>query len=491
MASGEQANQNSIDHFLLADNDFSNLLTNPVELRSSELEGGIGLHLSYSSALRENFREGNFQRYDRHMPKVAGQLILSRSLVRILPWCMISAVILITAYGLLHIYLLSPGGGFGKAAVTPSNAVPLSAEELKSRLDDLKWLLTVIISVASLFAILQSAASYFNALSFSKQANDGVAYIEKVAKDAEDRYPLFAQTERARTEAYRTLSDVLQFEGFDWRDLVYETMPLEQRQRILSVDWYLSVDLVPRQAAGPAYVRDLRCLANFYASKWLYEQGKGAGSLADLERAEYYLELARHHAENDFFLLNDLGVLYLEYYRQLEAKPWTKCLTKAQDLFNQSHKKYANQQRCNYNLGVAASYRERWDEAGTFLERALKRSAWEYEPLKEKECLIHYNLACAKARIGYASKTPVKEIEIDQCMQALEQVARLGMMREKTVNDDMDKATGDLYDLLRTGPAHIQARLRELRPSLHQNQGTNRSVKKGRIERAWNALWED
>jgi hypothetical protein len=34
VAAGEQADENSIDHILLADDNFSNFLTNPVELRS-------------------------------------------------------------------------------------------------------------------------------------------------------------------------------------------------------------------------------------------------------------------------------------------------------------------------------------------------------------------------------------------------------------------------------------------------------------------------
>jgi hypothetical protein len=34
VAAGEQADENSIDHVRLADDDFSNFLTNPVELRS-------------------------------------------------------------------------------------------------------------------------------------------------------------------------------------------------------------------------------------------------------------------------------------------------------------------------------------------------------------------------------------------------------------------------------------------------------------------------
>ena len=44
MAPGQQADENAIDHFLLADDDFSDFLADPVQLRSGKLEGGVGLH---------------------------------------------------------------------------------------------------------------------------------------------------------------------------------------------------------------------------------------------------------------------------------------------------------------------------------------------------------------------------------------------------------------------------------------------------------------
>ena len=44
VAAGQQTDQNAIDHVLLADDDFADFITDPVELRGSELESGIGLH---------------------------------------------------------------------------------------------------------------------------------------------------------------------------------------------------------------------------------------------------------------------------------------------------------------------------------------------------------------------------------------------------------------------------------------------------------------
>jgi hypothetical protein len=425
------------------------------------------------------------------MPQPSGGHIVIRSLVRILPWCMIVAVVLMSAYGVFHIYKLSPEAGQRKAALTPGAVagVPLTAEELKTRLDDLKWLLTVIISVASLFAILQAAASFFNAQAFSKQADESIGRIEKLAKETEERYPVFAQTERVRAEAYQTLAAKLQFEGFDWRDLVYESMPLRERQQILSVDWYLSVDLIPRKSGGLAYVRDLRCLANFYASKWLYER-KSGGSLADLERAEYYLELAREEAENDFYLLNDQGVLHLEYYRWLEPEPWTQSLKKAREFFNESLKKNENQQRCHYNLSIADGYEKHWGDSEDRLIKALAETTWEHTRLPVRECLIHYNLSCVRARIAYDAQSPVKEIKIEQCLESLHDAARIGLMRESTVNRDMDTADGDFYPLVQTGSAAIQAQLKDLRAKLWMNEGKPVATHPGRLRRAWDALWE-
>ena len=411
-----------------------------------------------------------------------------RKVAQTLPFCLIAVVILVTAYGLVHIYWLSPLSGQGKAASAPVAGVVLTAEELKTRLDDLKWLLTLIVSVASLFAILQAAASFFNAQAFSKQADDALTRIEKLAKETEGRYPLFAQTERARVDAYSLLRRRLQFEGFDWRDEVYKTMPLRERQQVLSADWYLSVDLVPPNVDPAAMVRDLRSLANFYASKWLHEHERGGGSLADLERAEYYLELATEKCENDFFLLNDKGVLYLEYYRRLETEPWTACLAAATECFEKSLKKYKDQQRAHYNLGVADTYRKLWHKSQDHLLDALTHKTWEHTPLPEKECAIHYNLACVRARLSYRSHSPVLEQEAALAMESLETAARMGLMRASTVDFDLDNEKGDLRELFTKGPSAMQSRLKELRVLLSQNAGTTRPKRPGRFRRAWEEL---
>ena len=52
VAAGEQADENAVDDILLADDDLSDFLADPVELRGGELKGGIGLHPDYIISAR-------------------------------------------------------------------------------------------------------------------------------------------------------------------------------------------------------------------------------------------------------------------------------------------------------------------------------------------------------------------------------------------------------------------------------------------------------
>ena len=50
VAAGEQADENAVDHGLLADDDFPDLVTNFLELGGGELERGFRLHAIYSTS---------------------------------------------------------------------------------------------------------------------------------------------------------------------------------------------------------------------------------------------------------------------------------------------------------------------------------------------------------------------------------------------------------------------------------------------------------
>ncbi len=60
MAAGEQADQNAVDHILLADDNLADFLTDPVELRGGELEMRYRAALDYSSASATSSRPASY-----------------------------------------------------------------------------------------------------------------------------------------------------------------------------------------------------------------------------------------------------------------------------------------------------------------------------------------------------------------------------------------------------------------------------------------------
>jgi hypothetical protein len=122
---------------------------------------------------------------------------------------------------------LSISFGIRTLAQQPGNPPQLSdsksdiddrVKDLRGKIDDLKWILTMILGAAGLFTIAQGAVAFFTAQTFVKQADDAVKRVQEVAIDAERRYPIFSRAEEARREAYRALAAAFSSEGSDWRD---------------------------------------------------------------------------------------------------------------------------------------------------------------------------------------------------------------------------------------------------------------------------------
>src|SRR5229473_1617129 len=56
MTPGEQADEDAIDHILLANNDFPDFLAHPIDLSGGDLKSRIQLHALYDSAARPTRR---------------------------------------------------------------------------------------------------------------------------------------------------------------------------------------------------------------------------------------------------------------------------------------------------------------------------------------------------------------------------------------------------------------------------------------------------
>jgi hypothetical protein len=243
-------------------------------------------------------------------------------------------------------------------AADGSKAPDLSA--LKDKLDDLRWVLTLILAAAGLFTVVQGIAAGFSAQNFQKQAESAirqlelestralenleaksgkalsdfeassteasqaavahlneefqgvmrnldqeaqtrVKHLEELEQQVVNHYPLF---EKDRAHAFSALRDrIAKFslvnnpaDGFDQRRRFYERIDLGERQEILAVDRALAYEIAGQNDPPEVFAEQTRQLAQFYWSKFIYEKSLGYGSLNDLERAEHLLEIGRNKA---------------------------------------------------------------------------------------------------------------------------------------------------------------------------------------------------
>jgi hypothetical protein len=336
------------------------------------------------------------------------------------------------------VLVISIGALLVIAALTQKNigAIDLNQQDLKVRLDELRATLQLLIVAAGLFAVAQGAAAFFNALTFTKQADDAIKRIQDQAREAESRFPMFARGEVVRREAYASLADIFRDPFFlDWRTSAYERLDLLDRQKLLSVERFIGIELLPHPGGPEGFVRDLRRLANFYASKHRYDTSKTQAQWTDLERSEYYLKLAiREAGDDNYHLVTDLGVLYMEYHLP-------RRLDEAEKQFRESARRMKNQQRAHYNLGVAAGYRKDWKNTIAYYAEALSHQNWERRPLPEMSCAILYNQACAFARYSYEDAMKRKDLAA-QCLNSLKQASRFGFMMLSVVEADLTESDG-------------------------------------------------
>ena len=406
-----------------------------------------------------------------------------RLLPRFIPVVFILVVVSVTFYGLLNVRSLVVHAQGGTKALT--------AEELKARVDDLKWVLGLIVTAAGLFAIAQGAAAWFSSQTFTRQAEDALNRISEIQSDVELRFPVFSDYEKQRNEAYRELEQNLLGasvsngdEGYDWREDLYERMELPNRQKLLSVERFIGIEFLRRPADDLAYTQNLQRLAHFYISKFKFERDQKFGYLGDLERADYYLNLAYERSSNPFYL-NDLGLLNLEWYANLYLSRKDVFLQQAEKFFKRSCGYNPKQQRAYYNLGVVESRRNDLTAAISYTEKAAQQEIWEETAIEARTGDIYYNLASFYARLAVSQGSITSRSNfVRKCLDALKTPAQIGLVRKAVVDTDYDdKENGDFYPLVNSGEPSIVAELNSLRPRLSQNRiAHSKSVGKGKID---------
>lgn len=370
---------------------------------------------------------------------------------------------------------------------TREDEIKTREEELKSREEELRWVLELILAFAGAFAIAQAAAAWFSSETFTKQAEDSLKKISDVEKEVESNYPLYSAAEQVRRDAYRELAYSLQAgsgtdkdEGYDWRENLYENMEPSARQSLLSVEHFVGIEFLRRPPDDATYTQNLRRLANFYVSKFEYENNCGFGYLGDLERAEYYLKRALDRSNEAFYLLNDLGLLHAHWCSQVYKSEREKYLSNGHSFFTRSSNIRPEQQRAYYNLGVIERRKNaspNWRAAIKIMQQAAEQAVWEEVFIEARKADIHYNLACWWARVAVeehkGGPIGMNSDPIKDCLKALEECARTGLVKKNRVDEDYgpgpgsNPINGEFFDLTKHGNDELKEKLKEIKPKLY------------------------
>ena len=403
---------------------------------------------------------------------------------------------------------------------------------VKTRVDDLRWMLEIIGSIAGFFVIAQSGAAFFSALIYTQQAEKALKQIGEIQDAVTARYPVFRSVEEHRTQALTDLAyhvktstraddpeaDPTEVLDKEYRNTLYASMELKERQTLLSVESFASVDLDAGPQGSDGHSDNLRRLAIFYQSKFQYERNLGFGALSDLERAQWYLCLAIEKSRGDFTLQNDLGTLCMDVLKATKdrnsyqdiGKDYWKAADKA---FGESLRIEAHQMRAHYNRAVLLALygrpanpeeqagedarKRRYLLAIEELNKALDLSPQRWQKADAPsivKAMIFYNRGCYRAWLlgADATKNPLTIDEARDFLADLQKAVELGGVPAEYVNtdwnpteDDRDKA--DIYGAYQKSTEQLKGQLDEVKLALLKSFMTERKGLFSAFKDAWTA----
>jgi hypothetical protein len=380
------------------------------------------------------------------------------------------------------------------------NAQIPADDYVKSKLEELRWLLGLIAALAALFSIAQGAAALFNAQNANKAIEDAIKTLEERKASIAAQYPLFEDVQKKRDTAYERLRTTLQapfgpenpnvssVQALQYLEDFYATMPVSRREEILSVESFISLDLNPGAVPSSEYTQMLMRLALFYHSKFLYEETFKRGLIGDLERAEAYLLMICELDRQDFKTLNELGLLYMTFSELQVPANKDRYAKQADGLFQDSLRKNSDQQRAHFNRSVLSTGQS--DPAGEFkhLLEAEKQKNWQDIPVPFMKGFIYFNLACSVGRsLGKDGKS-VSEGDAAAFFEYLNKASQNCRFHEKTVEKEF-LSGGDFLGIWEHGSPEVKSRLEALRSELKQPP----PIKKGfvsSLSEAWVAFRE-
>jgi hypothetical protein len=341
-------------------------------------------------------------------------------------------------------------------------------EILKDRLDSIshdaataQWLLAMVLGIAGLLTLAQGVFAFFSAQNYVKQADDAiaranqaiatalasakesaengakaVARIDELAADVRAKYPMFADIESARLEAFNQLSG-LTANLDDNQNLYAESDPL-MRQKIFAIESFCAIQFLTPANRSAELLGNLRLLGKFYAGKFASERQLSS----DFERSQYYFELALEKFGRPYTVLNDIGWLFSTVTDRVD-------LDRARAALEESLRRKPNQQRALFDLASIAferGDRARLEASLGFLLQAKRQTTWEDRPNARMASHIDYNLACTYDALAELTGDAADRRQmLDRCMESFEAAAKIGGQVKAIVDSDLQG--GDLSNL--------------------------------------------
>src|ERR1035437_3939832 len=157
-------------------------------------------------------------------------------------------------------------------------------EALKDRLDSVEWVLSIVLGTIALITVAQGLFAFFSAKSYIDQADLAIQHVgealtavkaaetevvgkfEKLASSIQSRFPMLADTESARTEAFKKLSKLIPPLTNLEVNLYAKADPLT-RQEVFAIESFSAVQFLTAADRSNELIANLRLLGRFYAGK--------------------------------------------------------------------------------------------------------------------------------------------------------------------------------------------------------------------------------
>jgi hypothetical protein len=267
-------------------------------------------------------------------------------------------------------------------------------DALRARAADIQLFVTILLGLGTLYAAAQALFSYFNVQALVKAARDEAEkQAEKQAKEWSEfqdlvhkQFPRFVGMDEVRTSILGQLNAILRTKDAD--ENLFNRLEVEKRQRVYFYEKSIAgLEFLNLNQTEEDSVKVFRGLGRFYIDKYIHLQKfEGRISKDDLDRGEFYLQLALARKNDDYRVLNDQGKVQADIYSNNTA---------AKALWKQSLAKDSGQQRAFYDLGTLSFQTGDYDKAVDFLREGTKRNRWEEERNAANEGNLYFNLACA------------------------------------------------------------------------------------------------